>query len=74
MLVEELGGRTIDLRLLFWTAPRQAEVRRVREEVLRAVWVAYRAAGIELPTDIPSSSRAASLSAALRAAQEPLPG
>lgn len=52
VLVEELGASTIDLRLLFWTTPRQAQVRRVRDTVLRNVVRAYDDAGVEMPTDI----------------------
>ena len=70
VLVEELGGRTIDLRLLFWTAPQQAEVRRVRDSVLRAVVLAYGAARIEMPTDILQLEGSDSLAAALRSAQQ----
>ena len=69
VLVEELGGRTIDLRLLFWTGSRQAEVRRVRDVVLRTVWDAYREAGIEMPTDILQLEGSDSLAESLRAAQ-----
>lgn len=70
VLVEELGGRTIDLRLLFWTAPHQAEVRRVRDAVLRAVVTAYGTARIEMPTDILQLEGSDSLAAALRSAQD----
>ena len=52
VLVEELGASTIDLRLLFWTTPQQAQVRKVRDSVLRDVVRAYDDAGIEMPTDI----------------------
>lgn len=68
VLIEELGGRTIDVRLLFWTTPRQAEVRRVRDEVLRRVWRAYGDARIEMPTDILQIEGSDSLGASLRAA------
>ena len=70
VLVQELGGRTIDLRLLFWTAPPQAEVRRVRDEVLRAVVMAYGTAQIEMPTDILQLEGSDSLATALRSARE----
>ncbi len=69
VLVEELGGRTIDLRLLFWTSPGQADVRRTRDEVLHTVWVAYRDAGIEMPTDILQLEGSQSLSDSLSAAR-----
>lgn len=69
VLVEELGGRTIDLRLLFWTGSQQAEVRRVRDAVLRTVWLAYRDARIEMPTDILQLEGSTSLAESLRAAQ-----
>ena len=69
VLVEELAGRTIDLRLLFWTSPGQADVRRTRDEVLRTVWVAYRDAGIEMPTDILQLEGSQSLSDSLTAAR-----
>ena len=70
VLVQELGGRTIDLRLLFWTASPQGEVRRVRDEVLRAVVLAYGTAQIEMPTDILQLEGSDSLAAALRSARE----
>ncbi len=70
VLVEELGGRTIDLRLLFWTAPQQAEVRRARDAVLRAVVLAYGDARIEMPTDILQLEGSDSLATALRSARE----
>ena len=70
VLVEELGGRTIDLRLLFWTAPQQGEVRRVRDAVLRAIVLAYGTADIEMPTDILQLEGSDSLAAALRSARE----
>lgn len=69
VLVEDLAGRTIDLRLLFWTSPGQADVRRTRDEVLRTVWVAYRDAGIEMPTDILQLEGSQSLSDSLTAAR-----
>ena len=70
VLVEELGGRTIDLRLPFWTAPHQDEVRRVRDAVLRAVVMAYGTARIEMPTDKIQLEGSDSLAAALRSAQD----
>ncbi len=73
VLVEELGGRTIDLRLLFWTAPAQAEVRRVRDSDLRAVVHAYGTARIEMPTDMLQLEGSDSLAAALRSARDPGP-
>ena len=69
VLVENLAGRTIDLRLLFWTSPGQADARRTRDEVLRTVWVAYRDAGIEMPTDILQLEGSQSLSDSLTAAR-----
>lgn len=71
VLVEELGGRTIDFRLLFWTSPGQADVRRVRDDVLRTVWVAYRDAGIEMPTEILQLEGSDSLSESLRQRDRP---
>lgn len=66
VLVSELGDSTIDLQLLFWTAPQQAVVRRVRDQVLRSVNAAFGAAGIEMPADILVLQGTPSLKAALR--------
>ena len=51
-------------------SPQQAEVRRVRDSVLRAVVLAYGAARIEMPTDILQLEGSDSLAAALRSAQQ----
>lgn len=52
VLVGELGVSTVELQLLFWTAPQQAVVRRTRDRVLAAVKVALENAGIEMPAEI----------------------
>ena len=65
-LVGELGTSTVDLQVLFWTAPQQALVRQVRDEVLRHVKTALDDAGIEMPADIVVLQGTPSLKAALR--------
>ena len=52
VLVGELSSSTIDLQLLWWTGPQQAQVIRVRDRVLGAVVDAYDEAGIEMPSEI----------------------
>ena len=76
VLVSELGASTVDLRLLFWTAPQQATVRRVQDAVLRAVKAAFTGADIEMPADIVVLQGTPSLKAALRDDDdaEPTPG
>lgn len=75
VLVGELGTSTIDLRLLFWTAPQQSTVRRVQDAVLRAVNTRFVEAGIEMPSDILVLQGTPSLKAALRDDRsEPTPG
>ena len=75
VLVDELGTSTVDVRLLFWTAPQQATVRVVRDRVLRAALTAFDAAGIEMPADIVVLQGTPSLKAALRGeGREPTPG
>ncbi len=76
VLVGELGTSTVDLRLLFWTAPQQRTVRVVQDAVLRAVNSAYGEAGIELPAEIVVLQGSPSLRAALGGDEgaEPTPG
>ena len=76
VLVEQLGESTIELKMLFWTAPQQATVLRVRDAVLSAVSEAYKSAGIEMPADIVVLQGTPSLKAALRDddEEEPTPG
>ena len=75
VLVGELKVSTIDLEVLFWTLPQQAVVRRVRDQVLRAVTTAYTEAGIEMPADIVVLQGSPSLKAAVRDDRaEPTPG
>lgn len=75
VLVGELGVSTIDLQLLFWTAPQQAAVRRVRDAVLRDVAARFASEGIEMPAEIVVLQGSPSLKAALRDdGQEPTPG
>ncbi|MDQ3611516.1 MAG: mechanosensitive ion channel family protein [Actinomycetota bacterium] len=52
VLVDELGSSTIDLTLLWWSAPQQAIVLRARDAALAAVVGAYDDAGIEMPSEI----------------------
>jgi small-conductance mechanosensitive channel len=52
VLVGELGSRTIDLTLLWWSLPQQAVVLRARDAALQAVAGAYNDAGIEMPSEI----------------------
>lgn len=66
VLVGELGASTVDLQLLFWTAPQQAAVRATRDRALAAVKAALDAAGIEMPADIVVLQGTPSLKAALR--------
>lgn len=66
VLVDELGVSTVDVRLLFWTAPQQGNVRVVRDRVLRAALTAFATAGIEMPADIVVLQGTPSLRAALR--------
>lgn len=66
VLVGELGTSTVDLQLLFWTAPQQAVVRRVRDRVLSAVKTALDDAGVEMPADVVVLQGTPSLRAALR--------
>ncbi len=66
VLIAELGTSTVDLHLLFWTAPAQAEVRKVRDRVLGAVFDALNEAGIEMPADIVVLQGTPSLRAALK--------
>lgn len=65
VLVSELGASTIDLQLLFWTAPQQAVVLVVRDRVLSAVVAAFGAAGVEMPADVVVLQGTPSLRAAL---------
>ncbi len=66
VLVGELGTSTVDLQLLFWSAPQQRSVRLVRDRVLTAVKAALDAAGVEMPADIVVLQGTPSLKAALR--------
>lgn len=66
VLVGELGASTVDLQLLFWSAPQQLHVRRTRDAALTAVKAALDAAGVEMPADIVVLQGTPSLKAALR--------
>lgn len=66
VLAGELGVSTVDLLVLFWTAPQQAAVRVVRDHVVAAVFAAYADAGIEMPADITVLQGSPSLRAALQ--------
>jgi small conductance mechanosensitive channel len=66
VLVGELGASTVDLQLLFWTAPQQRVVRVVRDRALAAVKAALDEAGVEMPADIVVLQGTPSLKAALR--------
>jgi small-conductance mechanosensitive channel len=66
VLVGDLGVSTVDLQLLFWTAPQQAVVRDVRDRALSAVKAALDDAGVEMPADVVVLQGTPSLRAALR--------
>ena len=66
VLVGELGTSTVDLQLLFWSAPQQRVVRLVRDRALAAVKAALDEAGVEMPADIVVLQGTPSLKAALR--------
>lgn len=66
VLVGELGTSTVDLQVLFWTAPQQRVVRVVRDRVLSAVFDALNDAGIEMPAEVVVLQGTPSLKAALR--------
>lgn len=66
VLVGELGPSTVDLQVLFWTAPQQALVLQARDRVLTQIKVALDEAGIEMPADIVVLQGTPSLKAALR--------
>ncbi|MDQ4144734.1 MAG: mechanosensitive ion channel family protein [Actinomycetota bacterium] len=46
---DEFGDSAINLDLRFWTPPQQAEVRRVQDRVVEAIYNAFTAADIEIP-------------------------
>ncbi len=48
----EFGDSTTNLQLRYWTQPEQAEVRRVQDQVVRAVGKALKSAGISMPSPI----------------------
>ncbi len=62
----ELGASTINLDLRYWTAPRQAEVRRVQDAVVAAVADALNAADIAMPAPVVEVVARPSLVTALR--------
>jgi small conductance mechanosensitive channel len=66
VLVGELGASTVDLQVLFWTPPQQLTMRKIRDEVLAAVFDAYNAEGIEMPAGIVVVQGTPSLKAAVR--------
>ena len=66
VLVGELGASTVDLQLLFWTAPQQRVIRITRDRALTAVKAALEGAGVEMPADIVVLQGTPSLKAALR--------
>lgn len=66
VLVGDLGVSTVDLQLLFWTAPQQAVVRDVRDRALSAVKAALDDTGVEMPADVVVLQGTPSLRAALR--------
>lgn len=66
ILVGDLGTSTVDLQLLFWTAPQQRFVRATRDRALAATKRALDEAGIEMPADIIVLQGTPSLKAALR--------
>jgi small-conductance mechanosensitive channel len=66
VLVGDLGSSTVDLQLLFWTAPQERVVRQVRDRALSQVKAALDEAGVEMPADIIVLQGTPSLKAALR--------
>lgn len=48
----EFGGSSINLDLRYWTASAQAEVRRVQDAVVEAIYDAFGEAGVDIPFDI----------------------
>ena len=66
VLVGDLGTSTVELQLLFWTAPQQRVVRVVRDRALAAVKAALDEAGVEMPAEIVVLQGTPSLKAALR--------
>lgn len=66
VLVGELGASTVDMQILFWTAPQQSTVRCVRDQVLTEAKSALDKAGIEMPADIVVLQGTPSLKAAFR--------
>lgn len=47
----ELASSSVTLDLRYWTRPQQAEVRRVQNLVVEAIYNAYNRAGIDMPFD-----------------------
>ncbi len=48
----EFGSSSMNLDLRYWTGSEQAEVRRVQDRVVEAVYDAFNAAGIDLPFEV----------------------
>lgn len=46
---DEFGDSSIGLDLRYWTRPQQAEVRRIRDRVVEAIYDAFNAADIDMP-------------------------
>jgi small-conductance mechanosensitive channel len=59
------GSSTVDLDIRYWTAPEQAEIRRVQDAVIGAVLQAYNDAGIDMPDQMMVLQGSPSLTAAL---------
>jgi small conductance mechanosensitive channel len=66
----EFGASSINLDLRYWTSSRQADIRRVQGEVVKAIKVAYDRAGIDIPFDIVTFDTRHSFEASLVRASE----
>ncbi|MDP8932130.1 MAG: mechanosensitive ion channel family protein [Actinomycetota bacterium] len=45
----EFGASSIDLDLRYWTRAKQAEVRRIQDQVVEAIYAAFNAADVDMP-------------------------
>lgn len=62
----EHGSSAVILDVRYWTAPRQADLRRVQSEVAEALFDAFNEAGIDLPFDVVTLDAGESFSEALK--------
>ena len=65
---------TVDLEIRWWTAPEQAQVRRVQDGVIGAVLAAYLDAGIDMPDAMMVLQGSPSLTASIHDRGEVTPG